>query len=211
MPNFWVHAAARAAGGAAVNVSRDRLDHRLPGAGQIAHAAQGLAAARPHTLTSVGGASGSYVANGDLAAAPFRKREANRAYQAKPKRAKQPGQNKQLAMTKELIGWRILVMISDPWDFVTHNGVEHEGVISSVKWLDVNNRWRISIHLDKPLVSRELRQDVLYAYPRQIGSTLDHIIDGKTVSVNISDVRDEAHAMPSPFNAIGSINISNID
>jgi hypothetical protein len=78
----------------------------------------------------------------------------------------------------EIIGRRVRIVISDPWDFVTENGSYRTGTI------DAGAGKRLAIRLDDPVVDPLGPVTTVVASPRFVGTAIADLLTGLPLPFN---------------------------
>ena len=89
-------------------------------------------------------------------------------------------------MSTSLIGLRVLVSMSDPWEFVTDNGESRTGTIVSEGTKSVKSLPTICIHFDEKIKASGVTTNTVFARFRHTTSTKQELLSGLLVPCNFS-------------------------
>ncbi|MCX6013532.1 MAG: hypothetical protein NTV30_09030 [Chloroflexi bacterium] len=101
-------------------------------------------------------------------------------------------------MTKEINNLPIIIIVSDPWDFVTKNGSGpfRACILTSNK--DESDRLRALIKMDIPIIYNNLRYEYLIAESRYYQPAIDEIINGGKIPCSLTVIPYEKATSQSP-------------
>ena len=89
-----------------------------------------------------------------------------------------------------LIGRRVQVGLSDPWEFVTENGSWRTGSITNQTEKSGSSGPLFSIDLDEPVEAKGKRAESIWASFRHADDTELQLLSGESVFCNYSTVRN---------------------
>lgn len=104
-----------------------------------------------------------------------------------------------------LVGRRVMVTLTDPWDFVTENGAEITGSIAEARGEN-----ELVIRLEREIRFEGLSSRLLTVRPRHRGVGLNELIGGGEIGCNLTAVADGSSQSPlgqALFSAIGSLRL----
>ena len=79
---------------------------------------------------------------------------------------------------REIVGRRVRIVISDPWDFVTENGSYRAGTI------EAGAGKRVAIRLDDPVFDPSGPITTVVASPRFVGTAIADLLSGLPLAFN---------------------------
>jgi hypothetical protein len=111
-----------------------------------------------------------------------------------------------------LIGRRVLLQISDPWEFGTEVGVHPiPGIVEQVTASQVARRDGVTrseevlVRVEKPFAYKQHKCEFFRATPRHEGATFASLSTGETVSANFSRTASIDEVGEASIGLIGSI------
>lgn len=89
-------------------------------------------------------------------------------------------------MSTSLVGLRVLVSISDPWEFVTNNGGSRAGTVVGEHADVVESSPTLRIHLDERIEDSGNVSDAVFARFRHVSSGKQQLLSKQLVPCNFS-------------------------
>jgi len=109
-------------------------------------------------------------------------------------------------MGRLIIGAAVFLEITDPWDFVTNNGDNREGVIQQF-WGPKKCPTVVAIKLMSSVCNGDFCISLVYAYGRH-SDGLVGLVRGNTVSCNFSEKFDAISAPAGEIAFLGSLRLN---
>lgn len=89
-------------------------------------------------------------------------------------------------MNKSLVGLRVWVSISDPWEFVTDNGESRTGTVVGEDAGVVESRHTLRIRLDAAVKASGVASNAVFARFRHVTGATQQLLSGQLVPCNFS-------------------------
>lgn len=112
----------------------------------------------------------------------------------------------------KLVGRRVLIQISDPWEFGTDVGthpipgvVERVTTSEAAQWDGVTRTEEVVIRVERPFEYKKHKCEFFRATPRHEGATFGNLSTGETVSANFSRTASIDDSGFASIGLIGSI------
>lgn len=93
-------------------------------------------------------------------------------------------------MSVKLIEHRVLISISDPWEFVTKNGESRTGTVVDEIVGTTDAEPTLHIQLDEKIKLRNIEAHAVFAQFRHVGSAKQQLMSGQLVPCNFSTMLD---------------------
>lgn len=101
-------------------------------------------------------------------------------------------------MSTSLVGMRVLVTFSDPWQFVTDNGESRSGTVVDEDNGTAESSLTLGIRLDKKIAYLGIEADFVYAKFRHLTSTKQQLLSGSLLPCSFSTELTDASLSPAP-------------
>jgi hypothetical protein len=114
----------------------------------------------------------------------------------------------ELTMSASQIGLRVLISISDPWDFVTHNGESRTGTIISEDSGLGESSPSLLIRLDRGVQESGVEAETVFAAFRHAGTARKDFLSGRLVPCNFSTKRNDSGLVAGSLAFIGGLQLA---